>query len=240
MKEMKFGRFAGLVLAVITLNGPAMAQLDGVIDLDSSDGSVGVSGVATVTAGSNDSGTSANGTVLGGGGGNDVSVPLGGVAGGNSGAGVDLPGFGGTPGLPAIPGFSGNDGNNGNNGNNGRSGFNTGVGASGAGGLNGINGLDRSSRLQLLLRVLQGRAWARFARSGQVCLPEFGVANASGFVRPNERRQLQQLVNAFGKDIQTLQQMMRRCRNGQDRRVDIDRVIGVDLRPDGQVVVMTI
>ena len=87
--------------------------------------------------------------------------------------------------------------------------------------------------------MLQNRAWARFAQGNRLCLPQFGVANASTYVKRSERGQLQQIINAYGGDIQTLQQLLRRCR-GQDRVLDISRVIGVDVRPNGQLVVFTI
>lgn len=90
------------------------------------------------------------------------------------------------------------------------------------------------------MSVLQNRAWMRFAQGNKVCLANFGVANASTYVRKSERAKLQQILGAFSGDIRTLQQMMRRCRNGQGRMIDISRVIGVDLRPDGQLVVFTI
>lgn len=236
----------------------------------SGNGSIGVPGVATVTVNTSGEVPKVGVTVMGGGGesisipvgGGGAGVELPGV--GNL-IGVlpdlpDLPGLPGLPDLPGLPGLPGQQGqaglpgSNGSNGAKGANGangvvFNSTVGVAALGGnpgirggtsLEGINGLSNSSRLKLLLSVLQNRAWLRFAQGNKLCLANFGVANAASYVGQNERAALQQLIAAFGADIQTLQQMMRRCRNGQNRLVDISRVIGVDLRPDGQIVVMTI
>lgn len=145
---------AGVLLTAGLAAPPANAQLlDGVlggdaplIDLDSSgDGQIGVPGVAMIGISSTDSGTTANGTVLGGGG-YDLNVPLGQVLGGNSGVNVDLPGLDNL-GVGELPGglgdiiddlLGGNDGANGANGNNGLNGStrfaSLGGGAGGGGG----------------------------------------------------------------------------------------------------------
>lgn len=205
-------------------------------------GEIGIPDVATVSITSGSGGTNGTGTVLGGGG-EGLNIPLGTVLGGDSGVTVNLPTLGGVlpPNTPVLP-INGSNGTNGINGVNGIgiAGLNGFSGAGGGSGASGINGLNGSSRLQLLMRVLQNRAWLRFAQGNKLCLPTFGVANVASWVRPNEQGALQQMIAAYGSDIQTLQQLMSRCRNGQNRIVDISRVIGIDLREDGQIVVMTI
>lgn len=252
---MKITRYLSVVVLAIglTAGSPVQAQLlggvlgggdsdggGGGIDLDVSDGSVGISGVATVSAGSSSGGTNAGVTLLGGGG-RDVDVPLNNVLGGSSGANVDLPGLGGGGGLPGLPGISGQPGAPGVPGAPGQPGgvyayYSTGGGGTGGGG----GYVGGSSRLQLLMAVMQNRAWTRFAQGNRLCLPPFGVANASRYVKRTEQAQLQQMLNAYGNDIRVLQQMLLRCRNGQNRMIDVSRVIGVDMRPNGQLVVFTI
>ena len=210
----------------------------GIVDLDTSgDGNIGVPGVVELNVSSNDSGTNANGTVLGGGG-SSLDLPLGGLLGGDSGVGVELPDLGGLlPGLDGQPGVPGAPGAPGTPGVNGNGGF---AGISGLSGRNGLDGIaGNSSRLRMLLRILENRAGLRFAQGNRVCLPAFGVANVSGWVRPREYGALQRMLAAYGSDIATLQSMMARCRKGQQRALDLSRVIGVDLRRDGTVVVMT-
>lgn len=194
-------------------------------------GTVGISGLAEVSFTSNSGGTNVGGTLLGGGGG-DLNLPLG----GNSGALIDLPGLLGVIGTPGPQGPAGPPGANGGNGSNGGNGRNGISGSNGTNGLNGING----SRLRALIKILENRAWMRFALNNKICLPQFGVKSVAGMVRPNEMGQLQQVLAAYGSDIATLQQMMKKCRNGQNQMVDVGRVIGVDLKDNGQIVVMTI
>jgi hypothetical protein len=201
------------------------------VDLDSSDGDVGATGVATLSF-SNNNGTNANAKVLGGGG-QGINVPLSQLLGGNSGADLELPnlaaliGGNGGNGIPGAPGTDGTDGTNGGNG------------YGGGNGSNGMNGINGSSRLKMLLRILQERAWLRFAQGNKLCVSNFGVADVASWVKPREYEKLQQLIVAFGPDIQMLQQMMKRCRNGQNRLVDVARVIGIDLKENGEIVVMT-
>jgi hypothetical protein len=222
------------------------------VDLDTSgNGQIGVTGVLTAGVDS-DGGLNVDGVLLGGGGGSlDLPLPI--IGGG---VGIELPGglgdiiggggqpgprgpqgVAGLPGAPGIPGINGNGGNNGNNGVNG-GGSRTVIVRGGGGGGGGGSFTLNSSRLKMLARILQNRAWLRFAQGNKICLPQFGVANVSSWVKPSEYAGLQQLIAAYSSDIATLQQMMKRCRNGQNRMVDASRVIGIDFK-DGQLVVMT-
>lgn len=203
------------------------------LDLNTSgNGQIGVPGV--VTGGVDSRGGVHVGGVLLGGGGPSVNLPLP-VLGGNSGISVQLPrnvggiNIGGTPGPRGPQGLPGANGNNGG-------GRVVVVPGGGGGGASGV--INNSSRLKLLARVLQSRAWLRFAQGNKICLPQFGVANVSNWVKPSEYAALNQLIASYSGDIATLQQMMKRCRNGQERLVDASRVIGVDFK-DGQLVVMT-
>lgn len=237
------GGIVGGVVGAVTGGGDSGGG--GIVDTGGGGVSVSVPGVADVGVSTN-GGTIVSGSLLGGGG-NNIGVPLNGVLGGNSGAGLELPGLNGLLGLPGTPGSNGNPGQNGLPGINGVGGSNglagisglNGRGATGLAGRDGLTGVS-SSRLRTLLRILENRAWLRFAQGNRLCLPTFGVANVASWVRPNEYGDLQRLLAAYGQDIATLQQMMKRCRNGQQRMVDIGSVIGVDLRADGQIVVMTI
>jgi hypothetical protein len=102
-------------------------------------------------------------------------------------------------------------------------------------------GLDNGSpRLRTILRVLQNRAWLPLVQGRQLCLRRFGIADVGSWVRPGEREHLHRLLGAFVEDIALLRQLLNRCRNGQQRRIDIGRVVGVDLRADGLVVMMVI
>ena len=199
----------------------------GGLDTDLSDGYGGVNGVATLSF-NNDNGANADGTVLGGG--NGITIPLNGLLGGDSSAGLDLPGLG-LPGIdPSAPGAPGVPGVNGRNGNNGF----------GINGRNGSSSVAGSSRLRQLMAILADRAWLRFVQGNRLCLPSFAVMNVAVWVRQGDQGALQQLINAYASDIGIMQQMMMRCRNGQGRLVDLSRVIGVQLRDDGRIVVMTI
>lgn len=239
MKKLPYVLIVSM-FTVAGLSAPASAQLLGteLLDLDSSgDGSIGVPGVVELQVSSNQSGTTANADVLGGGGQN-LSVPLG----GSSGVNVDLPGLGGL--------LGGNDGQpgTGSPGSNGGTTIiiaGTGGGAGGSvgspgGGANGIGGISSNSRLMALARIMQNRAWMRFAQGNRICLPAFGVANVGSIVGSSNSGGLQRLVDAYGSDIATLQQMLRRCRNGQQQALDIDRVVGVDFSADGRVTVYSL
>jgi hypothetical protein len=229
----------GIVQQVVESAGLDGAAGNGqLLDLDTSgDGQVGVTGVLTAGVGGNGS---VGGTLLGGGGGS-VGLPLDGLLGGGAGVGIELPGGilggGGSNGAPGAPGAAGLPGSNGIGVNGGNGGTNVLVFGGGRGGNGGAFHFN-SSRLKMLARILQNRAWLRFAEGNKICLPQFGVANVTGWVKPSEYAGLQQLIAAYSGDIATLQQMMKRCRNGQNRIVDASRVIGVDLK-DGRIVVMT-
>jgi hypothetical protein len=235
------GQGNGLVQDVIDVVGLGAATGNGqLLDLDTTgDRQIGVGGVATIGVGGNGS---VNGTVLGGGG-PSLGLPLDGILGGGAGVNIRLPGgILGDGGI--LGGGQGPRGPGGSAGAPGAPGGSVGIGgggrypAIGGGGGGGAPAVLNSSRLKLLAGVLQNRFWLRFAQGNKVCLPAFGVANVANWIKPNEYGGLYQLLGAYGDDIATLQQMLKRCRNGQDRRVDIGRVIGVDFK-DGQVVVMT-
>ena len=128
------------------------------------------------------------------------------------------------PGAPAV------------NGRNGTNGF----GINGRNGSTSLAGITGGSRLRQLMAILADRAWLRFVQGNRLCLPSFAVMNVASWVRQSDQGALQQLINAYASAIGIMQQMMLRCRNGQGRLVDLSRVIGVQLRDDGRIVVMTI
>lgn len=113
----------------------------------------------------------------------------------------------------------------------------TALAASAANGRSGSNGVvtTTSSRLKMLLAVLQNRAWLRYAAGNAICLPGYGVANVEGWLPQKDWGQLQQLVASYAQDIYTLRTMLAKCRSNGGRigQADLNRVIGVDVRADG-------
>lgn len=212
--------------------GGGLIGNNGLVDLDTSgDGNFGVTGIATINLGT-EGGTSAGVTVLGGNGHNDLDLPLGGLLGGNSNLGIDLPGLGGLmgsngdDGAPGAPGRPGRDGVNGVNGSNGYHGNNGRNG--GAGGVLTLN----TSKLKFLLAMLQNRAWLRFAAGNAVCLPGYGVANIQGWLPQKDMPQMQQLVASYAQDIYTLRTMLSKCRakGGRIGEAELNRAIAVDIQ----------
>lgn len=135
------------------------------------------------------------------------------------------------------------NGTNGTNGTNGRDGGNGLIiihnGGNGANGSNGANGINGTSKLKLLAHVLQNRAWLRYAQRNQLCLPAFGVSQVGTWLPPADSRALPGLLNTYAQDIDTLQALLKNCRKGGRSmlgQIDLDRVIGLDQRRDGSLV----
>lgn len=203
--------------------------------------------ILNVGSGDSDSGALVD-VNLGGSSGDLVNADVGGLLG----ADVDLGGGGGlldtgvevdvSLGL-GVGGGNGSNGNNGTNGVNGRNGTNGTVFVNNGGGRNGINGISGSSKLRMLAKILENRAWLRFAQRNRICLPTFGVAQMSSWLSARDSNALPRLLNAYSQDIGTLQALLKNCRGagrGMLGQVDLGRVIGLDQRGDGSLVLFVL
>jgi hypothetical protein len=113
----------------------------------------------------------------------------------------------------------------------------------GRNGINGTNGVNGSSKLRMLAKILENRAWLRFAQRNQLCLPAFGVAQMSSWLPARDSNALPRLLNAYSQDIGTLQALLKNCRGagrGMLGQVDLGRVIGLDQRGDGSLVLFVL
>jgi hypothetical protein len=96
-----------------------------------------------------------------------------------------------------------------------------------------------SSRLRMLLKILEDRDWLRLVAGNAVCLPAFGTASVNGWLKPQEMAQLKQVVSYYKRDIVTLQKMLTNCRSGAHiSRNDAKRVIGIDIKNGKPVLFM--
>lgn len=92
----------------------------------------------------------------------------------------------------------------------------------------------RSSRLQMLMAILQNRGWLRFVAGNGICLPPFAVTQVREMLNRRETRQLDQVLAAYANDIMTMRTMLANCRKGPRLQAnDINRVIGVGLSQSG-------
>ena len=179
-----------------TVSGALDGGGTGGLDTDFSDGDGGVNNIATLSF-NNDSGTNTNGTVPGGG--NGITIPLNDVLGGDSSAGLEIPGLdalGNNPGAPGAPGAPAVNGRNGTNG----------FGINGRNGSTSLAGITGGSRLRQLMAILADRAWLRFVQGNRLCLPSFAVMNVASWVRQSDQGALQQLINAYAADDVALPQ----------------------------------
>ena len=243
MKRTSIAILAGILLAGSVMPTFAEGLLGGLVS--------GSGGSGLVTIGSGDAGS--NGTVnvgLGGGSGNVLDARIGSgsapLAGANIGnnradglAGINLGGQGttgnlvdvnlltgrtGTPGQPGQPGAPGQPGNPGM------------PGLTGGNGSNGINGFGGSSKVGFLARLLENRAWLRFAAGNAICLPPAGIANVGALVGRSDANRVNQLLGNYAGDIGNLRNLMKKCGSRTISQADIERAIAVDLRRDGTVV----
>jgi hypothetical protein len=221
-------------------------------------GSVGVPGVAEVTVGP--SGLSDVQVNVLGGGGESIGTGVPSILGQSPvNLALNLPDTGSLPvEIPLLPsggnGANGSNGTNGANGTGGSNTFNIFLGSNGTNGVNGGNGgaggnsfvsngggstglIASSSRLRMLLKILEDRDWLRLAAGNAVCLPGFGTTSINGWLNRNEMAQMQAVVQAYKRDIVTLQKMLANCRGNRSliSRNDMKRVIGVDIK-DGRPV----
>ena len=202
-------------------------------------GNTGVPGVAEVSNGNG--GTNAS---LLGGGGSNINVPLGNLlGGGGNGLNVELPNLGlngllggpGNNGNPGAPGGGGTNGLNGFGGSNGFNGFNGGNGSAGVSLPSNI-----SSRLRSILQVLAARDWIALANGRAICLSNFGKAEVSNILPQSDWSGLNQALPSYAQDISTLRQLLANCRSSSQRQAldvrDLNRVIGIDIKRNGQPV----
>ena len=211
----------------VSLNLPTGGGSGGLPGLGS--GNVGVPGVASLTTSSGSGGTGADLGLLGGGG-STLSLNPGGLLGGDGGLGVTLPGLGGTGGTGGVGGGGGNGGGGpvinyyGNGGGGGSFAIPSGI----------------SSRLQMLLRILAERDYLQLSNGRAVCLNSFGVAEVAGWIKKSEYGALQQALAGYSQDIYTLRQLLANCRSNDQRQAlnlsNLNRVIGIDIGPDGRPV----
>ncbi|MEP7241094.1 MAG: hypothetical protein ABI697_09445 [Devosia sp.] len=193
-------------------------------------GGLNLGGVASASSNSSNNGTSVNGSLLGGGG-SSISTNLAGLLGDQGGVSVTLPNLGGLNGIITI-----NDPNDPNPPNppvgpNGRY-----YGSSGGGFLipAGI-----SSRLRMLLQILQDRDWLQLSDGRAVCLRSFGTASVGGWLPQRDWMLFQKVLPNYAPDIALFRQLLANCHSG-GRNFDsaaLTRVIGLDLRADGTPVV---
>jgi len=204
---------------------------------NSLDAKVGVGGSSNRILDTNVSVGGGSGRVL------DANVGVGGPRGLGVGVNVGLGGGSGQPGMPGNPGNNGNNGANGNNGNNGGNGRNVIIYRNGGGGVMTtapVTG-NASSKVKMIARILENRAWLRFANGKGVCLPGAGVASISGWVPQSQYGHLNKVLDTYSSDIGTLRKLLANCRGGQGvGRGDIARAVGVDLREDGSVVLFVL
>lgn len=227
------------------------------LPVDLGDVEIGVPGLASVTTSpASGGGTSVGVELLGGGGGNIGSNPLGLL--GNGGINVSLPGLGGV--LPGDDGHNGTggtggNGGNGSNGNTASGGTGGGSGGNGGGGgsggtiikyLGNGGGSDGgfaipsgiSDRLRALLKILADRDYLRIANGRAVCLNSFGVAEVSGWVPQKDWGALQRALATYSQDIYTLRQLLANCRSAEQRQAlnltQLNRVIAIDINKNGQ------
>lgn len=181
---------------------------------------------------------------IGGGGGNGLAhVGVGdGLAGvnvggtGTSGNLVDvnvLTGSRGGPGTPGQPGQPGQPGAPGQPGQPGQPGL---AGTNGSSGSNGFNGFGGSSKITFLARLLENRAYLRFAAGNAVCLPPSGIANVGSLLSRSDARRANQLLGNYAGDIGNLRNLLKKCGSRTISQADIERAVAVDLRRDGTVV----
>ncbi|KKB84947.1 hypothetical protein VW29_09035 [Devosia limi DSM 17137] len=96
---------------------------------------------------------------------------------------------------------------------------------------------NSSSRLSYLAKLLENRAWLRFAKGNSVCLPASGVANVANVVSQRDYGRVNALLAGYSSDIGNLRSLLARCGSRQAiNRSDIERAIAVDLRRDGTVI----
>jgi hypothetical protein len=92
----------------------------------------------------------------------------------------------------------------------------------------------RSSKLRMLLAMLQNRGWLHFAAGNGICLPPFAVTQVREILNRREENQLNDLLASFSNDILTMRTMMANCRSGARLQAgDINRVIGVGITSNG-------
>jgi hypothetical protein len=95
-------------------------------------------------------------------------------------------------------------------------------------------GANVRNRLQMLIAMLQNRAWMRFVAGNGVCLPPYAVASVPDMLNRREERQFNSVVATFANEIAQMRQMMANCRKGPRLQAqDINRVIGVGIGQNG-------
>lgn len=204
-------------------------------------GSVGVPGVAEISAGQSSGGGSSIGLSLLGGGSTNISTNPGSLLGNGGGLNLSLPGLGGSSGTPGAPGTPGRPGTNGTNGIIGTNGFGGTNGFNGFSGTAGRDGVaipgNASSRLRSILAMLAQRDWIQLVNGRAICLNGFGTAEVSSWLPQRDMRGLYSAMGQFTGDISTLRQLLANCRSGQQRQAlnvrDLNRVIGIDIGSNG-------
>lgn len=103
--------------------------------------------------------------------------------------------------------------------------------------------LRLTPRLNLVVRVVEGRAWAPLVMDGAICLPDFARAHLEGWLSPAEAAALPRQVALHAPTVSRLRQLLAACPDRAQRvaldRLRLDSIFGLDVRPDGLTVLFT-
>jgi hypothetical protein len=215
-------------------------------------GSTSVGDIASVSnSGTPTQGSSTTASILGGGG-DAISVNTGSLLGGSgSSLTVELPSTGTiTGGLPlpthnqpGAPGPSGSNGVNGNNGVNGVNGTGGGLFASignsrtifssgsTSPGSAASTGVTNSSRLKMLIRIMDDRDWLKLVGNNQICLGRVQAADVGQWLPKTDWAGFRRVIGFYDHDIKMLQKLLASCKSNRAiiGSATIRRVIGLDL-----------